>query len=62
MTVSRLREGQENLSPEILVPLLMGCALLWWIGRAMTWTMRLVVTTVTLLVVAAVIFFERGKF
>ena len=40
--------------PEIVVPVLMSCALLWWIGRGMGWTTRLMVATITLVVIVAV--------
>ena len=40
----------------------MGCALLWWVSRGMNWTMRLVVTAVTLVVIVAVVLFERSGF
>ena len=45
---------------DIIVPVLMACALLWWIGRGMTWTARLTVSVVTLLLVSAVVLFERS--
>ncbi len=44
---------------DILVPVLMGCALLWWVSRGMSWTTRLVVTAVTLVVIVIVVLFER---
>lgn len=44
---------------DILMPALMCCALLWWISRGMTWTARLSVTAVTLLLVVCVLWFER---
>jgi hypothetical protein len=37
----------------------MGCALLWWVGRGMSWTTRLVVTAVTLAVIVGVVLLER---
>jgi hypothetical protein len=40
----------------------MSCALLWWIGRGMGWTTRLVVTVITLIVVIGVLLFERSGF
>lgn len=49
------------MDPEILVPLLMGCALLWWIGRGMSWPLRLAVTAVTLGLVLAVLALERMR-
>ena len=48
------------MQPEIIIPVLMGCALLWWIGRGMSWTVRLTVIAITLVIVAAVLFVERG--
>lgn len=48
------------MHPEIIVPLLMGCALLWWIGRGMGWTTRLTVVVVTLAVIAAILLVERA--
>jgi len=50
------------LQLEIIVPVIMGCALLWWVSRGMNWTMRLVVTAVTLVVIVAVVLFERSGF
>jgi hypothetical protein len=45
-----------------IVPLLMGCALLWWIGRRIDRTTRLVVAVVTLLLIICVLWFERSSF
>ena len=47
---------------EIIVPVLMGSALLWWVSRGMSWTTRLVVTVVTLVVIVIVVLFERSGF
>ncbi len=47
---------------DIIVPVLMSCALLWWIGRRMNWTTRLVVTVITLIVIIGVLLFERSGF
>ena len=44
---------------ELVVPILMSCALLWWIGRGMSWTARLTVAAVTLIIVAGVLLFEQ---
>ena len=44
---------------ELVVPILMSCALLWWIGRGMSWTARLTVAAVTLVIVAGVLLFEQ---
>jgi hypothetical protein len=47
---------------ELIVPILMYCAMLWWIGRRFSWTQRLVVTAVTLTAILVVVLFERGGF
>ena len=47
---------------EIIVPVLMGCALLWWVGRGMNWTTRLAVVAVTLVVIIVVVLFEQSGF
>ncbi len=50
------------VSLDILVPALMSCALLWWISRGMTWSTRLAVIAVTLIVVFTVVAFERSGY
>jgi hypothetical protein len=45
---------------EIIVPVLMSCAVIWWVGRGMSWTLRLTVIAITLAIVAIVLFVERG--
>ena len=45
---------------DIIVPVIMGCAMLWWVSRGMSWTTRLVVTVVTLVVIIVVVMFERS--
>ena len=47
---------------DIIVPVMMSCALLWWVSRGMSWTTRLVVTVVTLVVIFCVLLFERSNF
>jgi hypothetical protein len=44
---------------EILGPVLMCCALLWWFGQGMSWTRRAAVTAVTLAVIVCILLFER---
>jgi hypothetical protein len=48
------------MRPDIVIPVLMGCALLWWIGRGIGWTAKLVVAAVTLALIAAILLVERG--
>ena len=38
----------------------MSCALLWWIGRRMSWTARLAVTAITLAVIIIIVLIERS--
>jgi hypothetical protein len=47
---------------DIIVPIVMSCALLWWVSRGMSWTTRLVVTIVTLAVIICILLFERLGF
>jgi hypothetical protein len=48
------------LQLDILVPVFMSCALLWWVSRGMSWTTRLVVAVVTLVLILCIVFFERA--
>lgn len=43
---------------EIVVPVVMSCALLWWIGRGMSWKRRLVITVIALLLILGVLLLE----
>lgn len=45
---------------EILVPILMSCALLWWIGRGIGWSTRLMVAAITLVIIVAILLVERA--
>lgn len=45
---------------EIIVPILMSCALLWWIGRGIGWSTRLMVAAITLVIVVAILSVERA--
>ena len=51
---------QDLLRLDILVPVLMYCALLWWIGRSLSWTARLATAVVTLVLIMVVLLVERG--
>jgi hypothetical protein len=39
----------------------MGCAMLCWVSRGMTWTTRLVVAAVTLALIVGILLFERSR-
>ncbi|MFL6817703.1 MAG: hypothetical protein ACJ8EF_07155 [Bradyrhizobium sp.] len=45
---------------EIVVPVIMSCALLWWVSRGMSWVARLTVTALTLAVIICILLFERS--
>lgn len=45
---------------DLVVPVVMYCAILWWIGRRFSWTRRLVVTVVTLTLILIIVLLERG--
>jgi hypothetical protein len=45
---------------DIIVPVIMSCALLWWASRGMSWTKRLVAAAITLLVIICVLLVERS--
>jgi len=58
-----LRAGwSKRLQLNIIVPVLMCCAMLWWVGRRFGWTTRLLVTAITLVVIICVLLIERGGF
>jgi len=44
---------------EILVPALMGCAMLWWVGHAMSWAARFAVSAITVVLIIAVLLLGR---
>ena len=54
--------AEAGLQLDIIVPVVMSCALLWWISRGMNWTTRLVVTAITLVVIVCILLFERSRF
>jgi hypothetical protein len=49
------------LQLDIIVPVIMCCALLWWVGRGMNWTTRLTVAAVTLAVIIFIVLWERSR-
>jgi hypothetical protein len=50
------------LQLDIIVPVAMSCALLWWVSRGMSWTARLAATAITLAVIVCVLLVERSGF
>ena len=49
----------ESASLEILVPALMGCAMLWWVGHALSWIARFAVSALTVVLIIAVLVLGR---
>ena len=47
---------------DTIVPVIMGCAMLWWVSRGMTWTTGLVVSVVTLALIICILLFEHSSF
>jgi hypothetical protein len=47
---------------DIIVPVVMSGALLWWVSRGMSWSTRLVVTAITLAAIVCIVLFERSGF
>ena len=47
------------MQPDSIVPIVMSCALLWWVSRGMSWTRRLVVAAITLAAIICIVLFER---
>ncbi|TYL84525.1 hypothetical protein FXB40_44825 [Bradyrhizobium rifense] len=50
----------DLLRLDLLVPALMYCALLWWVGRGLSWTARLATAVVTLVLIVGVLLVGRG--
>jgi hypothetical protein len=58
---ARRAESEGRLQLDVIVPVLMSCALLWWVSRGMTWTTRLTVAVVTLVLIFCILLFERSS-
>ena len=50
----------DLLRLDIIMPVLMYCALLWWVSRGMSWTARLATAAVTLALIICVVLVEHG--
>lgn len=51
----------DLLRLDLLVPALMYCALLWWIGRGFSWPVKLATAIVTLGLIVLVVLVERAR-
>ena len=59
---SVIANNMDRTPLDIIVPVLMSCAVLFWVSRRFTWTQRLTITVVTLILVLIVVLIERGGF
>ncbi|MBR0963132.1 hypothetical protein JQ554_03490 [Bradyrhizobium diazoefficiens] len=50
----------DLLRLDLVVPVLMSCAMLWWVSRRLSWTARLATAAVTLALIIGVLLVERG--
>lgn len=56
------RQSHEaDVQLDIVVPVIMSCALLWWVSRGMSWTTRLTVAAITLAIIIGILLFERSR-
>jgi len=46
---------------DIVFPVIMCCAMLYWIGRRLSWTQRLAATAVTLAAIIVIVWIERSS-
>lgn len=59
MTLRIATHAEAKLRLDTIIPIVMSCALLWWVSRGMSWTTRLVVAAITLAVIICIVLFER---
>jgi hypothetical protein len=45
---------------DIIAPVVMYCAMLWWLSRRMSWTRLLAVGAMTLVLILVIVAVERG--
>lgn len=56
-------DKEARLPPlEIVVPVVMSCALLWWGSQGMNWSTRLAVAAITLVVVIGIVLAEHAGY
>ena len=49
-------------SLDIIAPVIMSCALLWWVSRGMSWNRRLAVAAITLAIIVCIVLVERAGY
>ena len=52
----------DGLGLDMLVPALMGCAMLWWLGQVMSWAARFAVSAITVVLIVAVLLLAQIRF
>jgi hypothetical protein len=62
VTLCVATNAEAKLRLDTIIPVVMSCALLWWVSRGMSWTRRLVVAAITLAVIICILLFERSGF
>jgi hypothetical protein len=58
---TRRQRYEADLQLDLIVPVIMGCALLWWVGREMSFTARLTMAAATVALILAVLMFEQSR-
>jgi hypothetical protein len=58
VTLRIATHAEAKLRLDTIIPVVMSCALLWWVSRGMSWTTRLVVAAITLAVIICILLFE----
>jgi hypothetical protein len=62
VTLCVATNAEAKLRLDTIIPVVMSCALLWWVSRGMSWTRRLGVAAITLAVIICILLFERSGF
>jgi hypothetical protein len=62
MTLRLVQARHMHRPPlDIIAPVLMCCALLWWVGRRLSWTQRLAASAVTIAAIIVIVWVERSS-
>lgn len=62
MARAETANGGSCLQLDIIVPVILGCAMLWWVSRGISWIRLLAVAAVTLALIAIILWVERSGF
>lgn len=47
---------------DILIPVMMAVALLWWVSRGLSWTRRLIAVAIALAVIVVIVLADRNGY